>query len=141
MIRLATIEDIPRLVELGRRFRRETTYERYIAENPEKMAELGKKLIEQDGLLLAEEESGIVGMLGYVVYEHFISGETIAGEIFWWVEPEHRGSGVILLQEAENRAKSRGAKHFQMIAPNERVGKFYERRKFSWVEATYQKNL
>jgi hypothetical protein len=30
-------------------------------------------------------------MLGYVIFPHFLSGELVAGEVFWWVEPEDTG--------------------------------------------------
>lgn len=141
MIRTATESDIPRLVEMGRRFRRETTYERFLADNPGRMAELGKQLLAVNGLILSERDAEPTGMLGSIIHSHFISGERVAGEVFWWVEPEHRGEGLRLLQEAENRGRKAGAKYMHMIAPNERVSRLYERLGYEWVEATYQKTL
>lgn len=141
MIRLATEPDIPRLVEMGQRFRQETAYAKFLADNPEKMAELGRKLIAGNGLLLAECDGGIFGMLGFIVYPHFISGEMMAGEVFWWVDPEHRGEGFKLLRHMEKMARLAGAKHMQMIAPTDRVASFYERVGYSQVETTYQKSL
>lgn len=141
MIRAATEADIPRLVEMGRRFRQESTYAQYLADNPEKMEELGKTLLAANGLLLAEQDDGITAMLGFIVHNHFISGEKVAGEVFWWAEPERRGDGVRLLRETENRARGVGAKYMQMIAPNARVAAFYERIGYEFVESTHQKAL
>jgi len=141
MIRQATAEDVPRLVEMGRRFRSETGYAKVLAENPAKMAELATQLAASGGLLVSEREGELVGMLGYVVYPHFISGESTAGEVFWWVEPEHRGEGLKLLKEAERRAKAVGAEKMQMIAPTDRVATLYLRLGYEFVEASYQRAL
>lgn len=139
MIREATHVDLPRIVEMGRTFRRDSTYVNYLIDNPERMAELATQLIDKNGLLVSESEGIIVGMLGYIVYSHFISGELVAGEVFWWVEPNYRGHGLRLLHEMEARAKKAGAKHIQMIAPNQRVASLYERLKYEFVESTYQR--
>lgn len=139
MIRLATVADIPRMVEMGRRFRNESTYNKYLADNPEKMGELGEKLVAVDGILVAEHGGKLTGMLGYIVHEHFISGEKVAGEVFWWVEK--RGDGLALLREMEKRARAVGAKYIQMIAPSQRVARLYTIMKFDFVESTYQRTL
>lgn len=141
MIRAATGEDVPRLVEMGRRFRSETGYAKVLAENPAKMAELAGQLAAAGGLLVAERAGTLVGMLGFVVFPHFISGETTAGEVFWWVEPEHRGEGVKLLREAEHCARAAGAEKMQMIAPTDRVATLYRRLGYEFVEASYQRSL
>jgi GNAT superfamily N-acetyltransferase len=141
MIRLAAEPDIPRLVEMGRRFREETGYRAHIAENPAKMAQLAAQLAANGGLLVSERDGRLVGMLGYILFDHFLSGEMVAGEVFWWVEPEHRGAGVRLLIEAERRARAAGASRMQMIAPTDKVGQFYQRVGYEYVESAYQKNL
>ena len=141
MIRDAKLEDIPRMVEMGQHFRKGTSYDKYLRDNPERMGELGRQLIEKNSLLVAEREGNVIGMLGYIVYDHFISGDRIAGEVFWWVEPEYRGDGPRLLREMKLRAKQAGAKFYQMIAPTAKVGKFYERLGCSYVEETWQGTL
>jgi GNAT superfamily N-acetyltransferase len=80
-------------------------------------------------------------MLGYVLFPHFLSGELVAGEVFWWVEPGFRGEGLKLLRAAETRSRAAGAKYLQMIAPNDRVAAVYKRLDYSFVEAAYQKLL
>lgn len=141
MIRDATEKDIPRMVEMGRAFRSGSTYEKHLADNPEKMAELGRKLIAANSLLVDESDGEIHGMLGYVIHNHFMSGETFAGEIFWWVNEDNRGFGLKLLREAEKRAKAAGATQMQMIAPNERVASLYQRLGYGFVESTFQRAL
>jgi GNAT superfamily N-acetyltransferase len=141
MIRAATAADVPRLVEMGRRFRSVTGYAKILAENPEKMAELAGQLVSQGGLLVAERGGTLVGMLGFVVFPHFISGEQTASEAFWWVEPEYRGEGIKLLREAEKCARNAGAEKMAMIAPNERVANLYKRLGYEFVESAYQRTL
>lgn len=137
-IRLAVEADIPRLVEMGQRFRAESTYSKFLADNPEKMAELGRMLLKKDGLLLMERDGAIVGMLGFFLHSHFISGEQVAGEVFWWVEPECRGEGLKLLDEMKRHARAAGAKYIHMIAPSKRVARLYQHLGFEWVESTHQ---
>jgi RimJ/RimL family protein N-acetyltransferase len=141
MIRVACEADIPRLVEMGLRFRRESEYVDVLAENAEKMEELARQLAQNGCLVVSERGGRIVGMLGYVIFPHFLSGELVAGEVFWWVEPEDRGEGLKLLRAAEDRARSFGAKNFQMIAPNDRVGALYERLGYRRVETSFQRPL
>jgi RimJ/RimL family protein N-acetyltransferase len=141
MIRDAQYADLDRIVEMGRRFRKDTSYDKHLTDNPQKMTELAEKLISNQTLLVSELNGELVGMLGFVVYPHFISGETMAGEIFWWQEPEHRGEGIRLLREMEKRARLAGAKNMQMIAPNQKVAHFYERMGYEFVEQTYQRAL
>lgn len=141
VIRDAREEDLSRIVDMGLNFRKLTSYATHLGENKEKMHELASQLLSKDGLLVLENCNEIIGMLGFIVYSHFISGDLIAGEVFWWVEPEHRGHGNMLLDEMERRAKQRGAKFAQMIAPNPWVARYYNRRGYQFVESTHQKEL
>jgi GNAT superfamily N-acetyltransferase len=141
LIRAAVERDIPRIIEMGHRFNRSSPYSTKLLASAEQMGVLARKLIPAKEILMLEVDGETVGMIGFYVYPHFLSGETIAGEIFWWVEPEYRGHGKELLRAAENEARNRGAKKMQMIAPDERVGKLYKRLKYEYVESTYQRSL
>ncbi|KKL86125.1 hypothetical protein LCGC14_1947880, partial [marine sediment metagenome] len=74
---------------------------------------------------------------------HYVSGELIAGEVVWWVDPEARTrrTGLKLMRKAEETAMGMGAVKMQMVAPNERIGKLYEHFGYTKVESTYQRNL
>jgi hypothetical protein len=141
MIRTSTESDLDRLVEMGCRFHRESPYRDKLAVNPEKMRSTAKFISDAGTLLISESEGKILGMLGFVLFSHFLSGEMTAGEVFWWVEPEHRGEGIKLLRCAEKMARVSGAKTMQMIAPSERVENLYKRLNYGYVESTYQKTL
>lgn len=140
-IRLAVEADIPAMVDMGVKFHDQSPYKRHLSVNREQMATLGKQLIAKDGLLVSERAGQIIGMIGFVVYPHFLSGEIIAGEVFWWVEPGFRGEGIRLMKEAEDRARAAGAKNMQMIAPSDQVAKVYQHFGYEFVESTYQKKL
>lgn len=141
LIRDATASDLPRIVEMGIHFRSLSKYADFLAENKEVMRRMATTLIKAKTLLLLENESGVSGMLGYVVYPHFISGEIIAGEIFWWVEPRQRRHGMKLLEEMSRRAKLAGATQIQMVAPDEKTARVYRHFGFEFVESSFQKSL
>ena len=144
-IRPATLEDVPRLVAMGRRFLASSAYAGTIAENPAQMAACATALITApDGVVLvAEGPGGLVGMLGLLIVSHALSGERVAGEVFWWVEPEARGDGLRLLRAAEAWACGRGATRIQMIAPRAvpAVGRVYARRGYAPIETLYSRTL
>jgi hypothetical protein len=68
MIRLACGADIPRLVEMGLRFRRESEYVDVLAENADKMTQLATQFANSGCLVVSERDGQIVGMLGYVLF-------------------------------------------------------------------------
>jgi len=144
-VRDATMDDLDRIIEMATRFVAETTYRDRIANNPAAMRALAEGLLANDAsiCLLAEQGGRVVGMFGGIVYAHHISGERIAGEVCWWVDPESRGSsaGLRLLREAERMAAARGAGAMQMIAPTDHVAKIYRSLGYEFVEATYQRSL
>lgn len=141
MIRPATDADIPRIVEMGLRFREQTAYRNAIAANPDQIRKITEHVMSVDGLLVSERNGYVCGMIGVVLFPHFFSGEMVAGEVVWWVEPEYRGEGIKLVREAERRAKAKGAVKMQMIAPNEQVAAVYKRLDYKYVESSYQRTL
>ena len=143
MIRQATLEDVDRVVEMGGRFAAETAYKDFISVDPERLQEMVTRLIESDGavIFVSGSDATLTGMIGIVIYEHMWSGEPTAFELVWWVEPEARGDGVRLLRAAEAWAREKGIEKMQMVAPNRKVGGFYERCGYAPVETSYQRSL
>ena len=142
MIRPALASDLDAIVAMGARFITETPY-RWIALNPAQLRETaGWLLSSPDRVILVSERGGaLVGMIGLACYPHPFSGERIAGELFWWVEPEHRGGGVRLLKAAEVWAKAAGARRLQMVAPSPAVADMYRRLGFAEVEQNFDREL
>jgi GNAT superfamily N-acetyltransferase len=144
VIRDATADDIPRLVEMGERFLTETVYRGRVAVNPLAMARTVGLLLASDlGTVFVSEQDGIVvGMIGLLLFENPITGEPTASELFWWVEPESRGHGLRLLKRAEQWARDMGAARIHMIAPADTdVGRLYQRCGYRVLETSWQLDL
>lgn len=142
-VRLATETDVPVLVEMAGHFM-EQVYPGDIVFNPAHVAAFARRTIAapESDVFVAESRSGaLVGMLAMIAYPHPMSGEPIATEICWWVEPSARGIGVRLFHAAERWATAKGAAIFQMIAPSPEVAHFYRRVGFKEIETTYQRRL
>lgn len=145
MIREATPADIPRIVEMGSRSLLEGPYKDQVADRPEESAKLALRVMEsQQGTVLVAEENGtLVGLLGFVIFPHYFSGESTAGELMWYVEPEYRRSftALALLRKAESMARGAGAKRMQFTAPTTAVGDAYKALGYKAIEVSYQKEL
>jgi GNAT superfamily N-acetyltransferase len=143
MKRLATLADVDAVAAMGERFRATTGYRDTLAANPAQLAALATRLIDApDGdVIVADVDGALVGMLALLVYAHHMSGERIAGELAWWVDPAHRGIGVRLLRAAEAWAQARGAVALQLIAPTPAVERLVERLGYTPVERTYQRRF
>lgn len=128
---------------MGARFVRETAYVGYVDVDPAAMARSVAWLLDQPtGTVLVLAPSGdLVGMIGMLAMPHFVSGQMVASELFWWVEPESRGHGVRLLRAAERWAASVGATHIHMIAPGVDVARLYERLGYTQIERVYQRRV
>lgn len=142
-IREAVEGDVPRIVEMGQRFRRESAYADCLDENPVQMAAIARKLIDSpDGVIyVAESEGLVIGFIGLLLFRHHLSDALTVGEVAFWIEPEYRGCGVRMVRLAELWATSRDATTLQMIAPSPEVGRFYERLQFHALEVAYEKRL
>lgn len=139
MIRLATEDDIPRLVEMTDRFIRETAYFGFITPNKEVVETWFLGLINgADSFILVSEGGVIQGALGCALVPHFLDGKKSAFELFWWVEPEFRGIGGELFKFYEWLIKERGAVRSFFVAPeNTDISKYYEKQGYSKFETTY----
>lgn len=145
MIRPATVDDASSIVALAQRFIRETPYSAQMPENPQQLRAFVNLLLEhEDGeLFVAERGGAVVGLIALWVFLHPYSGERMASELVWWVNPEQRGGslGVRLLKRAEMWAREHGAAVLQMIAPNDKVAGFYQACGFAFVESSYARRL
>jgi Acetyltransferase (GNAT) family. len=142
-IRHARLSDISSLVEMGGRFVRSSAYGKILADDADARKALMRRLIESsDGAIFVSQRNGhLTGMIGVAAYQHPWSGQWIAGELFWWVEPEARGSGIKLLKRAEYWMKSKGCAIAQMVAPNDRVARVYQRLGYAKLEEAWQRSL
>jgi GNAT superfamily N-acetyltransferase len=147
MIRDAVIADVDALVALGTSFLAQTPYGALLPTQPAAIAGIMTRLIESpDGVLFVSVDRAgtLTGMLGALCFVHPLSGEWVASEFYWWVEPAARGGldSLRLLKLTITWARAQGAVRLHMIAPEgSGVGRLYRRLGFVPVETAYQKDL
>lgn len=145
MIRSATLADLPALMAMAGQFAAVAELNKIAAYDASSMERTFRFLIENDdGILLIAVEGGAAGGLIHPPYWNL--SERIGQEMFWWVNPECRGSvGLKLLDALEAAAKAKGATAWSMIALQssapERTGKLYERRGYRPTEHSYVRSL
>lgn len=145
MIRRATLADVDAIVAMGICFQATTTYAQHLRTTPETLTQLAVSIIgnPEAVIFLAETDAGIVGMIAATLYTHIMSGERIGTEICWWMNPDARGGRTAwrLVRAAEQWAIDGGAVVFQMMAPTEKVGRFYETLDYELIERHYMKRV
>jgi GNAT superfamily N-acetyltransferase len=137
MIREATTADIPRLLEMGRKFAEEAGVAERVGWSDEAAQELLEQLVEAEtGILLCNE----TGMIGGLVFAHPFSGAMVFQELFW---RSHGRDGIRLLRAAEDRARSLGAQRSIMIGMDTMpdTERLYGRLGYTPGERAYHKEL
>lgn len=144
MIRDATEADVKRIVEMGRAFFEISGQDDIATFDDEAAADTVRACMEEGVVLVLQKDGVLVGMAGALIYRIYLSRDDItAQELFWWVEPEHRGVGTELLKMLERRAKENGAASIAMIELESMkgVGRLYERAGYRAHDHTYVKRL
>lgn len=141
-VRLAQISDLPNILRMGREFWKASGAS-HIGFDERSATELILKLMSgPDGILLV---AGDVGMAAAIVFPHYLNSAHITGqELFWWIDPEHRKSGIgkEMFVELEKWARSR-AHSFSMIAlaNGDEIGKFYLSLGYKKLETHYTRTF
>jgi GNAT superfamily N-acetyltransferase len=145
MLRPLTIEDIPELSRLAPLFWAEGKLPGGF--DPEVFARTWTSLISSGTghIVGLYDLTGLVGALGYILAPDPNDGATVATEMFWFVDPEYRGSGLRLFHWFEGAAAALGASrlmaaHLSAINGPE-LKHLYERFGYREVETFYFKQL
>lgn len=147
MIRPARGEDIPRIVDMSRKFYATTSYSGLTAMDDETVAALTRNLLENHVMLVSESEGGVDGMVGLFVAPFMFNASYCAAyEVVWWVEPYAQGLGVgkALLAAIEPACKDRGAQAIQMVhlsTSPPQAAAIYERMGYAHSESSYTKRI
>jgi RimJ/RimL family protein N-acetyltransferase len=150
-VRMATDADAEQVARLGRQFYEAGGLNKYLFEYSEDdvSALIAKTIAEPSACtIVAEDGDRIIGMAAAVSYNHFLSpSTTMAQELFWWIEPEHRGSGagLMIMRALEDWAKSAGASVMVMVTlhglGHERLDKIYRQDGYAPLEYSYMKRI
>ncbi len=111
-IRQATLDDIPMLMEMGKRMHQESPRFRMMDFSEDKCRQLGEALIPSGSIFIAEKEGEAVGMMIGFITEHYFGYDLMASDLAVYVVPEHRGGslGVRLIKVFEQWAEDNGAR-------------------------------
>lgn len=114
MIREATIDDIPKLVEMGRALHDETTY-KHVEYSPERVAETCRLMIANGFLVVAEKEGEVIGVMMGDVYIPWYTTERMGIDYTLYIMPEHRNGliAVKMIKRFEQWCISMGAKQIR----------------------------
>lgn len=135
MIREATTADIPRLLEMGRKFADRAQLDAHVGYDPHSMVQTFEQMLANEDFVIFVGEAGAIG--GMIARHPFNYDTRFVDELFWWSEGRE---GLRLLKAFEDWAGSRGAlvrmTALEAVEP-ERVGQLYERRGYVPLERAY----
>lgn len=148
VIRTATFDDLPVLVDLARLYHAEA-YDWLPFDSAHAGEIIRSRAIDtMDGLcrILMDEAGEPVGMIAGVVTMLPSAPVRLGVEMIWYVKPDHRGAGMALLDDFETWTRERGCiacsssnRHFEEEARNKAMARFYERRGYRLYEQGFLK--
>ncbi len=149
-VRQATAEDLDRYIELLANFHAASPMVGVADFDPPKTRAFLAASLENTSILLlvGELDGEIVGVTSCLLYPLYFSPDNqVAQELWWWLTPAARGSGIghAMFREIEAWAKNKNARALFMIAlEDERAAameKVYFRAGFRPLERTFIKEL
>lgn len=146
-VRLGTPEDFHQVLPMAEKFYNSTSFAKYLPFDVPSTLEFYIHMLKQGFVIVAENEEGLVGMLGASVHPfHLNVTHLVATEGMWWVEPEHRRSevGAEMIVMFERMAKTAGcttAVMAKLDTSPEALGAYYESLGYRPVESAYVKEL
>ena len=150
IVRQATKADLDKYLELSADFHAASPMQKVCQFDPEGFKEFVLGAIDNPDIciLLAELNGEIVGITGGIIYPlYFSPSHKVSQELWWWLTPAARGSGVgnKMFKDLQLWSKDRGAKTIFMIALEderaEKMEKVYCRAGFEPMERTFMKGI
>lgn len=147
MLKVATLDDAPEVMEILRAFFLESPYSsgKY---DEDRVYELFSNMIEDklgSVIILGIVDDKVVGILAGTSNEHLFSREIVATELAWYVYPEHRKSrvGLEMINAYEYWAKEVVKADYvtMMHLGDDRLDSLYRRRGYVEQERAYFKRI
>ena len=150
IVRKATVTDFDKYVALAQEFHAASPMHGVVQFDCEGYGQFYLSSLENEniGVWLAELDNEIVGISGAIAYPLYFNPNAIAvQELWWWLTPAARGSGVgqAMFKAIEAWAKAKNARALFMIALEDdraaAMEKVYCRAGFRPLERTFIKEL
>lgn len=146
-VRPAIEADIPDVVRMGRHFWSQTFF-KDVPYCPDSISYQCRLMMEHRLLLMGEVDGSVAGSVGALAVPLYGNlSVLVASELFWYVEPEHRNSGIgkLMLGGIEQAARARGVHTFSMMALEsvepEKAAAIYQRLGYEPTERAFSKRL
>ena len=145
MIRPATPDDLPALLEMGQAFNTEAGYSETAPFDPASFERTASVLGNAGRLMVADNGSGAIGMAAFDMGVAICNYEVRpAREAFWYVQPDHRrGLGRQMLSALELQAKASGAHFLDVVAESgkrsEALARIYRAAGYIPTEIVFRK--
>lgn len=145
MLRNATIEDMPSLVNMGAAAYQEAGYEAIAPFCGESMGRMAKQCIDAGVAVVAVDGDELKGVIGLVITPYPLNNAFKAAyEVLLWVHPEVRKTkiGFQLVEESEIQCRELGVNSQHLAHMGIRAGdaqKLYELNGFVLSEICYTK--
>lgn len=144
-VRFAEIRDVVPIMDMALQFHKNTSYGALFKLDEDLTAKAVIDLITgtQGEVILAEDDGRVVGMIGLILHDHWLSGDKVAAELFWWCDVPGQGVGTKLRLAAEIWAHAAGCTKITMIVPSGAVAlwKNLDQAGYRTVEETMMKDL
>lgn len=146
-IRQGQLSDVSEVVRMSALFYPTTHYAQWCDMDEDTVADLTENLIKNHIFYVAEDEKGLVGMIGLFLAPFLFNAHAkFAVEVVWWVDPAVRGShtAASLLKAVEGPARDAGADRIQMVhMPNSppQATALYEKLGYCKSEISYTKDI
>lgn len=139
-MRLANLNDLPELVNMGMSFAEHSDYKDIADEETiSQTIQIFLNSPQYERMILIEEGKA---MLGAAISPSLYSKDRVATEVFWWVNPEFRKEGIgnELLSAFEYWAKQIAKADMIAVSTlNDSVEELYLKKGYKAVEKTYMK--
>lgn len=148
IIRKATHDDIPRIVEMAERFYASTDYPAIGPASKASLAGLAIITMESGVMLVAQTDHGEVIGMACLFIEPFTFNPSIlvASELAWWIEPEHRGGALAgrMMRAIENECHGMDVNVIRMATLRNsppQAAAIYERMGYAQSDSHYMRAI
>jgi GNAT superfamily N-acetyltransferase len=144
-IREAYFEEIPDIIAKGKAFEKDSKEIKVDIDHATKKFQDMFKSGLVTMLVALNDDDKRIGGLAYLKSPDIYSGEITAIELYWFIHPEYRGGGKMLVDAFEESARGKGCVKAAMIhmvdSFPESLKEFYEKRGYHLTELHYVKKL